>query len=330
MKKLLTISIAAYNMEKYIREGLDSLIDERVIDNLEIFVIDDGGTDHTLAIAKEYAEKYPDSIFPVHKENGGYGTTVNYAVAHATGKYFKLLDGDDWFDTEAFVSYVETLRRIDADMVMTPYYRVVNGVKTKIEERKIAKEQLMQISDVADQISVIGQWAGTMRTEILKSANIDLPEKMNYTDAIIMFKAFARARTIYFCSSCVYCYRLGRNGQSCSVESRAKHYKEEIHVFFVIAELYESSKEEHNPNLSVLRRRGCNSYRNVLQDIMCLDYKAAYIALKDFEKKAKMQSEEIYAAVPKYGKKGALLRLLRMTNYAAFPLAKLAYYLYQR
>lgn len=325
MEKLLTISIAAYNMEKYIREALEPLTDARVIDNLEIFVIDDGGTDHTLEIAKEYAAKYPNSIFPIHKENGGYGSTVNYAVAHATGKYFKLLDGDDWFDREALVSLVETLRRIDADIIMTPFYRFVDGVKTKREEKEIAREQLMRISDVADKITIIAHWAGTIRTEILKKADIDLPGKINYTDAIFMSKSFAQAKTIYFCNACVYCYRLGRDGQSSTTASRAKYYRDEVQAFHIIVELYQRSKENNNLNLKLLKRCGEYSYCRAFQDIMCLDRKAAYIALKEFEKEAREQSEEIYVAALRCGKRGFMLRILRMTNYAAFPLVKLAY-----
>ena len=122
--KILTISIAAYNVEQYIRQALNSIIDESVIDELEVFVVDDGGTDQTLEIAKEYAEKYPQSIIPVHKENGGYGTTVNYSIARATGKYFKLLDGDDWFDTEALCRLVKALRETDADIIYSPYKKI--------------------------------------------------------------------------------------------------------------------------------------------------------------------------------------------------------------
>lgn len=77
-EKVATISIAAYNMEKHIRKTLDSLLDERVIDDLEVLVVDDGGTDRTLEIANEYAATYPNSIFPIHKENGGYGSVLNY------------------------------------------------------------------------------------------------------------------------------------------------------------------------------------------------------------------------------------------------------------
>lgn len=330
MEKVLTVSIAAYNMEKYIREALDPLTDQRVIDDLEIFVIDDGGTDRTLEIAKEYAGKYPDSIFPIHKENGGYGTTVNYAVAHAAGKYFKLLDGDDWFDTQALVSLVETLKKTDADIVMTPFYRVVNGRKTKKEERGVEKDKLMQISEVADRISILAHWATTVRTEVLKCANIDLPGKMNYTDAIFMYKAYESARTIYYCDPCVYCYRVGREGQSSGMASRAKHYKEEMYVFFAIADLYESSKAEGHPNLSVFLRRGSYSYCNVCQDIMCLDSKAARAALKEFEKDARNRSEDLYAAAAVCGRRGLLLKMLRETKYAAFPLVRQAFNLRSR
>ena len=101
--KTLTISIAAYNMEAWIKRALDSLLDKRVIDDLEVFAVDDGGTDRTLEIAKEYALQYPNSIFPIHKENGGYGSTVNYSVKHANGKYLKLLDADDWFDADGLL-----------------------------------------------------------------------------------------------------------------------------------------------------------------------------------------------------------------------------------
>lgn len=84
MSKILTISITAYNVEQYIGQAFDSLIGERIIDDLEIFMVDDGGTDKTLKISKWFAEKYFDSIFSIHKENGGYGSTINTSIRLAT------------------------------------------------------------------------------------------------------------------------------------------------------------------------------------------------------------------------------------------------------
>ena len=130
MGKLLTLSIAAYNAEKYIRNALNSLVDESILDALEVFVIDDGGIDSTLDIAREYERNYPHTFHAVHKENGGFGSTVNYSIANATGKYFKLLDADDWYETEGVVSLVQFLGETDDDLIVIPYYRVRNDKRT--------------------------------------------------------------------------------------------------------------------------------------------------------------------------------------------------------
>ena len=85
-EKLLTISVAAYNVEDYLDQALESLADPAYVNRLEVFVVDDGGSDQSLLIAKSYEEKYPDTFHAIHKENGGYGSTVNYSIAHATGE----------------------------------------------------------------------------------------------------------------------------------------------------------------------------------------------------------------------------------------------------
>ena len=76
MEKTLTISIAAYNVQDTIERALDSLLDWRINDDIEIIVVDDGGQDESLSIAKRYAEEYPGIVIPIHKENGGYGRCV--------------------------------------------------------------------------------------------------------------------------------------------------------------------------------------------------------------------------------------------------------------
>lgn len=74
---MLTISIAAYNMEQHLDEALSSLIDPVCIHLLDVVIVNDGSTDRTPEIANKYIEKYPDSFSLVNKENGGYGSTIN-------------------------------------------------------------------------------------------------------------------------------------------------------------------------------------------------------------------------------------------------------------
>lgn len=85
MEKLLTIVVPAYNVEKYIKNCLDSFIDLSVLRSLEILIVDDGSTDSTASLAHTYEQKYPYSFKVLSKENGGHGSTINYAIPRATG-----------------------------------------------------------------------------------------------------------------------------------------------------------------------------------------------------------------------------------------------------
>lgn len=77
MEKILSISVAAYNVAATLCETVDPFIESGVLDQLDIIIVDDGSKDDTAKIAREYADKYPDSIRLISKENGGWGSTVN-------------------------------------------------------------------------------------------------------------------------------------------------------------------------------------------------------------------------------------------------------------
>ena len=87
MQKILSISVAAYNMEKFIRQNLDSFVHSAVAKDIEVLVIDDGSKDATAEIVREYERKYPDTVRLIQQENAGPGSTVNRGMDHATGKY---------------------------------------------------------------------------------------------------------------------------------------------------------------------------------------------------------------------------------------------------
>ena len=124
MEQILTVSIAAYNVEKYIKQTLDSLAIEKLSGKMEVLIVDDGSKDQTAAIAKQYEEAYPDIFRVISKKNGGYGSTINASIEYAQGKYFKQLDGDDWFEKENMESFINYLSDIDADYVLTDYRKV--------------------------------------------------------------------------------------------------------------------------------------------------------------------------------------------------------------
>ena len=96
MEKLLTISVAAYNVEAYLDQLMASVIASGVLDAIEVLIVSDGSTDRTAEIARGYEAQYPASVRLIEKPNGGHGSTINRGIREAKGKFFRALDGDDW------------------------------------------------------------------------------------------------------------------------------------------------------------------------------------------------------------------------------------------
>ena len=97
--KQVSIIIPIYNVEKYLKQCLDSLYPQTT-PSMEVILVNDGSTDKSLEICKEYKEKYPSTII-INKENGGLSDARNAGTAIATGKYIYYLDSDDWLTPDA-------------------------------------------------------------------------------------------------------------------------------------------------------------------------------------------------------------------------------------
>ena len=106
--------VPSYNASKYLDFNLQSFLQPSVPEKLEVIVVDDGSTDDTALIADAYHKKYPDTVKVVHKENGGHGSGINAGLRAATGKYFKVVDADDWVDHEALQRLLDYIASFDA------------------------------------------------------------------------------------------------------------------------------------------------------------------------------------------------------------------------
>ena len=315
--KLLTVSIAAYNVEAFIERALDSVCVESVIDRLEIFVVDDGGTDGTMRIAQRFADRYPASVFPVHKENGGYGATVNYSLAHAAGAFFKLLDGDDWFDSEGLIRLLEALEKTDADIVMTNYR--TGPEPERMTVRDYYAEEGGGVKDLSrfTAKSDFGMWAMTFRTKVLRDCKLWLPERVLYTDALVVAYPLAVAKTMQYFDFCVYCYRVGQDGQSMSRQSIAKHYQDMVSLDIRLAEYCAGQKQ--NPNYPLIRKRVSEYHAGTVHFMLLLSIcRKSLREIKELDKKIHSISEDTYRFAENAGHTGTLLRVMRRTGYLPY------------
>lgn len=324
--KILTVVIPAYNVEKYIDECLSSFVNKGEIKEVEILVIDDGATDSTVEKAKVYAQKYPSMIRIIQKENGGHGSVINRGIQEAAGKYFKVLDGDDWVDTEGFIKLVDTLKSVNSDIVASDYKCVNESNPAKSEIRRAAANdpnhygRSWKFTEVVRE-PIIKIHSLTVKTKILQENNIRVDEHCFYEDAEYILYPIPYCTNVYYDNTIVYMYRLGRDGQSVDIKSMQKRRGEHEKV---LKSLYAFSDE--NETIDSYKKRYIDkgialSAQNQFQIYFSLgNKKKIKQEMIEFDMDMKLHHRGVYNAITKRS-----IWALRKTNYRIFGMGALAY-----
>lgn len=236
--KLLTVVVPSYNASKYLEFNLRSFLLPAVPEKLEVIIVDDGSTDDTAQIADAYHEKFPDTIQVIHKENGGHGSGINAGLSAATGKYFKVVDADDWVDHEALERLLKYIASFDdsdvdnakakatsvPDIIYNNYYwRLTDESKVPDDyERKaeftepfsgVEYHKVYDFESVADQCYV-KMHNMTVCTALLRENHIHIDEHHYYVDMEYILYPMPFVQTIAFLPDYLYQYQIGRSGQS--------------------------------------------------------------------------------------------------------------------
>lgn len=230
MEKILTIVVPTYNMQDYLRRCLDSLImPEEPMKLLEVLVVNDGSRDNSSAIAHEYQDKYPNTFRVIDKENGNYGSCVNRGLQESSGKYFRILDADDWFDSSSLAKVICALDKYNVDVIYTPYNSVY--IKDNKIAHVIVKKQLkFPLGTLVDLTkSVLDEpffhmHSLTYNTKLLKQIGFKQEEGICYTDTEYVFYPLSCAKSMLCLDTVLYQYFVGRVGQSTSRKAMAKNF----------------------------------------------------------------------------------------------------------
>ena len=228
MEKLLTVTVPAYNADRWLEYNLDSLLIPSCLDALEVLVVDDGSVDRTGEIADSYAARYPDTVRVIHKENGGHGSGVNTGIKEARGRYFKVVDADDWVDQEAFQNLIEALKDADDDIVSSGFlwakdngsgYPATFPTEAEFKEpfKGVRYGETYRFEEIAEQL-YLKIHNLTYRTALLKEHDIRLDEHCYYVDTEYITYPVPFVETVRFLPDFVYRYRINRAGQSMSVK----------------------------------------------------------------------------------------------------------------
>ena len=242
MDKILTISVAAYKVEKYLRQCLDSFLIPEAEECLEVLVINDGSGEGINEIARQYEQSYPGVFRLIDKENGGHGSTVNRGIEEAAGTYFKTVDGDDFVQKEGLQQLLDFLRNTRADLVVTDYqcFDDASGQVTDENRNGLAGKEYLRVyewEEVCGQV-YINMHASTYRTERLREMARRLDEHCFYVDAEYILYPVPYIKTVAFLEHPVYMYRLGMTTQSMNIRNMQKNCEHDERVLRHLLDFY--------------------------------------------------------------------------------------------
>ena len=314
MKKL-SIIIPIYNMEKYIDRCVQSVLAANLKDAVEVLLINDGSKDSSQQIMEGYYEKYPDTIRIFSKENGGHGSVINFGIEKAKGKYFKILDADDYYDTkslEKLMHFIEEDR--DVDLIITSYYKEFKNSRLKqalnlVSNKRLPFEKLFTIfqsSEKKQYINYVPMSMVAYKTETLKKCSERLLEKTYYVDTEFNVFYINEVNNFVYLDYPIYNYCIGRIDQSISSNGFVRNYEYHLNVVHSILKYYCNHKfktETHKKITEIMILRLLNTQYAIYGFHLKKDYDInKQKEMLKFDKWLKSKSPELYdkIAIRKY------------------------------
>lgn len=236
--KAITFTVPCYNSEDYMERCIDTLLtaDEQV----EIIIVDDGSTDRTGEIADNYARNYPEIVQVIHQENGGHGAGVNAGLAQAVGKYFKVVDSDDWLDPGELKKLLKKIKewemqQMTVDLIICNYlydHFYENKVKRMAYKNVLKENKICSWNEVGHfrPSQYLVMHSLFYRTEVLRQSGVKLPKHTFYVDNIFANQPLPYVQTLCYLNLDLYHYFLGREDQSVNEKVLMKRIDQQIRV----------------------------------------------------------------------------------------------------
>ena len=242
--KYITFTIPSYKSQDYMKHVIDNLV--AVGDDIEVIIVNDGSKDDTGKIADEYEKKYPTIVKAIQKENGGHGSGVMAGLRNASGLFYKVVDSDDWVETQDVITMVDLIKKhlaegTDIDLYITNYvyehasdnsqysmnyrkYLPIDTVFTWNDIKRIGLETVFLMHSLM------------YKTEKLRESGMNLPNHTFYVDDIYAYVPLPFMKNLYYHDLDFYHYFIGRADQSINYGTMCKRYEQQVRVFKIMFE----------------------------------------------------------------------------------------------
>ncbi|MDO5569388.1 MAG: glycosyltransferase [bacterium] len=220
MKKKVSIILVVYNTSKYLRKCLTSLVNQ-TLKEIEIIAINNGSTDDSIDILKEYQQKYPDILKVIDNKAKSIGETRNEGIEHATGEYIGFIDDDDFVDTTMYEEYYKYAKENKLDIVVGNYIKCFESTLDRIE----FKVPYFDISNIYENKQILNKinctsWGKIYKKDIINKNNIIFAENLKYEDVVFVYKALINAKRIGHINKSMYYYLIRKGSETTTVNSK--------------------------------------------------------------------------------------------------------------
>lgn len=243
--ELISVIVAAYNIENYIERGVRSIC-QQTYRNLEIIVVDDGSVDGTGRILDELAGT-DARIQVIHRENGGLARARNTGIARARGNYIGFVDGDDWIDPDMYEKLFSAMKDKQADLAVCRY-RQISRTRTldgSVDRAVLfeGQEALAAYVEEREEFAIQNAaWNKLYRKELL-SGNL-FPEGRWYEDIVFATEALARAERCIYLDIALYNYIIDREDSIMNQRINSRTFTDQIPAYYEKTKLLQNLGRE--------------------------------------------------------------------------------------
>lgn len=325
--KILTIVVPSYNTESFIDKNMSTFLDERLYEKVEILIINDGSKDKTAYLAKKYEENYDGYVRVINKVNGGHGSVINLGIKEARGKYFKVIDADDWVNTENLVRLMSDLEKSNADVVLNPHMEIDQQThKEQLHDYKafqtLPSESPIDIIIKNNKLLVLHSM--TYKTSILRDNDIRVTEKCFYEDFQYDLYPMPYLKTFTALDYPVYWYLVGQKTQSVDAVNALKNIDMAFKVFCDMVDYYEKKRTNFDVLLDKYFQNHISVFLRSIYNIYLRNSHEKDIVnrMMKMDNKIKACSEQYYYYV---SKRNRYITLLRTGSKKIFRMLAFAY-----
>ncbi|MBR2040542.1 MAG: glycosyltransferase family 2 protein [Clostridia bacterium] len=201
-----SVIVPVYNVEKYIKKCLESVLNQD-FDDYEIVVVDDETPDNSMQIVGQLAQNHPEKFNIIHQENKGLGGARNTGIAAAKGEYLIFIDSDDYIEKDMLSKIDARLSEIPCDMVMFNFSEVTEAGNLIGKQTFFREDEICQTAEEKSKLLLAPPcaWNKVFRREFFIESGVLFPEKTLYEDVVTRILT-AKANKIFLCDEHFYNY----------------------------------------------------------------------------------------------------------------------------